>query len=95
MSGPEAKIERAVVDQAEKHGWIARKVRFDGVNGSPDRWFGKIGEKRHLIIEFKQPGEVPTRQQFKRMNELRQDFGFTVVWVDSYAWACAELGIPE
>ena len=83
------------MDQAKLHGWLSRKVVFHGVNGSPDRWFGKIGQKRHLIIEFKIPGETPTVQQLKRHKELREDFGFTVVWVDSYEWACAELEIPE
>lgn len=81
--GPEAKIERTICDEAEAAGWKAWKLTFPAVNGAPDRIFGR--ERRAVLIEFKAPGEEPTRQQLKRHKELRDYFGFEVYWCDSMA----------
>ena len=88
----ELKVESDTVKQAIKHGWKVRKLMFVGVRGAPDRLFGKEGES--VLIEFKRDGEVPGLQQLRRHVELRDVFGFNVHWTDSYAEACAILGIP-
>lgn len=81
MPGPEATIERAIYKEAKADGWTVYKLKFLDTNGAPDRLFGKGG--RAVLIEFKAPGEEPTRQQAKRHRELRDDFGFEVHWVDN------------
>lgn len=81
MIGPEARVERTVCREAEDDGWLVRKVSFPGVNGAPDRVFGKDG--RALFIEFKRAGRLPTKQQYRRHAELRVVFGFTVYHCDS------------
>lgn len=88
----EIKAETDTVKQAVRHGYKVRKVAFIGVRGAPDRMFGRHG--RATLIEFKREGEVPSAQQLRRHQELRDDFGFRVEWTDSYAEACRMLGIP-
>lgn len=88
----EIKAETDTVKQAVKHGWKTRKLMFIGVRGAPDRLFGRDG--RSVLIEFKRDGETPSLQQLRRHDELRRDFGFVVVWTDSYEEACAILEIP-
>lgn len=93
MAGPEAEIERTVCKEAERAGWLVRKLRFVGTNGAPDRIFGK--GRRCVVIEFKAPGESPTRQQAKRHVELREDFGWDVYWTDNANQARRMLGLRE
>lgn len=80
--GPEARIERTICDEAKADGWVVRKLRFLDANGAPDRLFGKA--RRTVVIEFKAPGEEPTRQQLKRHAELRDEFGWEVYWCDDF-----------
>lgn len=89
----ELKVETDTVKQAVRFGYKVRKLMFIGVRGAPDRLFGRGGHS--TLIEFKRDGEVPTPQQMRRHEELRQDFGFRVEWTDSYAEACEILGIPS
>lgn len=81
MAGPEAEIERTIRKEAKADGWKVRKLAFLDANGAPDRIFGK--NKRAVLIEFKAPGEEPTRQQLARRDELRDYFGFEVYWTDN------------
>ena len=81
MPGPEAEIERTIRKEAIADGWKVRKLAFLDANGAPDRAFGK--NRRAVIIEFKAPGETPTKQQARRHEELRDYFGFEVHWVDN------------
>ena len=92
MPGAELVLETSVVTHARRFGWKSFKFGFLGVRGGPDRIFGK--SRRCVLIEFKQPGEVPTRQQEIRHAELRDVFGFEVCWTDSFAGACAILSLP-
>lgn len=91
MSELETVDEQRTVKRAKLLGWKVYKVSFLGVNGAPDRLFGKGG--RGVWIEFKRLGEEPTEQQYRRQDELRVDFGYEVYWTDNYADACAFLGI--
>jgi len=77
----EAEIEQAICSEAEDAGWLQRKLMFIGTRGANDRIFGKAG--RAVLIEFKRPGETPSRQQAKRHRELREDFGLEVHWCDN------------
>lgn len=85
--------EEATVEQAKKHGYRVFKFAFLGVRAAPDRVYGRNGDA--VFIEHKRNGKEPTLQQLKRHDEMRRDFGFRVEWTDSYAGACAILGIPE
>jgi hypothetical protein len=93
MPGPEATIERTICNEARDDGWKVRKVTFLDVRGCPDRFFGKGG--RGVIIEFKRGGKEPTRQQWKRIYELRDDFGWEAYYVDNLADARRLLGLPD
>lgn len=88
----EIEDETRAVKQAVKHGYKVRKLAFVGVRGAPDRLFGRRG--RAVLIEFKRIGEVPSVQQLRRHQELREDFGFSVHWTDDYFEACRILEIP-
>lgn len=88
----EIKAETDTVKQAVRHGYKVRKLMFIGVRGAPDRLFGR--GRKSILIEFKREGEVPSLQQMRRHEELREVFGFTVHWTDSYTEACEILGIP-
>lgn len=88
----EIEDETKTVKQAIKHGYKVRKLMFIGVRGAPDRLFGR--DSKAILIEFKRPDEVPSRQQLIRHEELRSYFGFEVHWTDNYAEACEILGIP-
>lgn len=93
MAGPEATIERTICREAEKHGWLVRKLTFLGVRGAPDRIFGRGGKT--IVMEFKRLGAVPTQQQLKRHRELTHDFGWVVYVCDNLADARWLLGLPE
>ena len=89
---PEEKIETQVCDEAKAAGWIHRKLAFVGVRGAADRLFGK--DRRTVVIEFKAPGEHPTRQQMKRHKELRDAFGWEVYVCSDVPYGRSILGLP-
>lgn len=68
-------------------------MSFISIRGAPDRVFGRGG--RAVFIEFKAPGEEPTRQQWKRQEELAVHFGFEVYWVDNIDDARELLDLTE
>jgi hypothetical protein len=90
---PEERIEKATCKEAIRAGWRTFKLSFIGTRGAPDRIFGRGG--RTVLIEFKAPGEEPTRQQSKRHRELVDDFGFEVYWADNLDDARLILDLVE
>ncbi|MBI1620091.1 VRR-NUC domain-containing protein [Aquamicrobium sp. cd-1] len=65
-------VEKPVVRYALARGWkLGWKLRIDGRNGSPDRWFLRNGV--WLVIEFKRPGGKLRPQQVLRIKELREN----------------------
>lgn len=76
----EVKIENAAVQWAKLNGWWVAKFTSPGKRAVPDRLFIKDG--RHVFIEFKKVGEVPTEQQEKRHRDMRKH-GAEVHWADS------------
>lgn len=86
----EGQIERSVCLEAEKNGWIARKVMWSGRRGAPDRIFIKDG--RLVLIEFKRPGGVMSGQQEKEFNRIKAAYPETY-WTDSVDEGLEILGI--
>lgn len=65
-------VEAPVIRYAKSKGWkLGWKLRIDGRNGSPDRWFLRNGV--WLVIEFKRPGGKLRVQQELRIEELREN----------------------
>lgn len=64
----ESPIEKYVVERAKADGWFARKMRWIGVDGAPDRFFAKAG--RIVLIEFKTPGGKARKRQKEEHDEL-------------------------
>ena len=77
---------------AERHGWVSRKVAWQGRRGAMDRAF--FGRGRCVFIEFKAPGEVPEGQQKREIARLAALYSDIHV-VDSIAEACRILGLPH
>lgn len=67
--GIEARLEELTCDRAKARGYKHRKMGWIGRRGAPDHFFGKPG--RAFLVEFKEPGEEPTEQQWKEINFLR------------------------
>lgn len=76
----EVALEEKGWNYAESRGWFQCKFVSPSKNGMPDRFHMRAG--RVVFIEWKKPGEVPTTQQAKRHNELR-DQGAEVYWFDN------------
>lgn len=74
----EKSIEREGCNLAVKRGWIEYKVTSSTANGFPDRFYARDGVI--LLVEWKRPGEEPTKQQTIRHRELREH-GVIVHWV--------------
>ncbi len=79
MSRIESSHEKAGTEYAKAAGWTVYKVRF-GVRAAPDRLFAKEGHGGYFV-EWKKPGEEPTKQQQHRHKEMRKA-GLRVVWFD-------------
>lgn len=76
----EAQIEKAVCDYARKRGAIVMKLSGMNQKGQPDRMF--LHDGRVVFVEFKKPGNEPTRLQWKWLKELQAQ-GFTAFWTDN------------
>jgi len=64
----EADVEDAVVEWAENHDWLVRKMRFIGRRGCPDRYFYGYG---HIVmIEFKRPNGTRSAGQVREHRRL-------------------------
>lgn len=77
----ESKVEKQAREYAEATGWWVAKFVSPGKKAVPDRLFIKRGIV--VFIEFKRPGEEPTRQQYLRMKEMKKH-GAIVRWFDSF-----------
>lgn len=89
MRHSEIAIEEAVVEHAERAGWLVRKCVYAGRKGSPDRWFFKDGKL--VLVEFKRRGEAPNPQQDREHGRLRAA-GFPVHVIDSIEAGYALFG---
>jgi hypothetical protein len=78
--GPEAKIEKAVVDYARGKGCYVRKFKSPGQRAAPDRIF-ITPEGVVFFIEFKAEGEEPTALQYREMDLIEKNHVFAE-WVD-------------
>lgn len=87
----EASIEDAAVRRAEAAGFYVRKVAWLGRRSAPDRLFASE-ERGTVWIEFKKPGEEPTKAQYREHERMRTA-GMEVHWTDSVVGACRILGI--
>lgn len=76
----ESKIEREASQYAESRGWTQIKIMKASKRGFPDRMYARKGVI--VFVEFKKPGEVETKQQARRHDELRSE-GFTVYVIDN------------
>lgn len=74
-----AGVQKPTVAHAKRKGWLAWKMKIEGLNGCPDYWFFKDG--RVVIVEFKKPQKDPTVQQLRRHDDLRRA-GFEVHVID-------------
>ncbi len=84
----ESPIEKRLVEDAGAEGWKSIKMAKTECRGRPDRLFYRKSVTK--FIEVKAPGKFPTRQQFKRMEELRIE-GFDADWCDSVEGGLAIL----
>lgn len=66
----EIEIERPASDYAELRGWFEVKIMQASKRGFPDRYYVRDG--RTVLVEYKAPGEAPSRQQVRRHHELRE-----------------------
>lgn len=76
----ESEVEKPACKLFESRGWIRIKIALAQKKGWPDNFFGRRG--RAIFVEFKRPGEEPTKQQRKRHKELREH-GFSVFLIDN------------
>jgi hypothetical protein len=93
MSVLEKDIEGKASDYSETIGYIPLKVRVTGQRGWPDHVFvNRHGH--HVWIEFKKPGETPTKLQYHRLDQLRKQ-GAEAHWADNYARAKSLLTMSQ
>jgi hypothetical protein len=88
--GLEKKLEKRCTDIAKANGWYTRKWASPSSRGVPDRIF--IKEGKVIFIEFKAPGNRPTKLQEHEMG-LIFDHGGIVGWVDDVEHFKRYLGI--
>jgi hypothetical protein len=77
----ESSIERRVKQWADEHGILNAKLTPMGQRAFPDRMFFVDGGAP-LIIEFKRPGEEPTKLQLYIIKQLKKR-GYDVRWTDN------------
>lgn len=83
MSRPEVLIEEEACREALRRLNINnRKLGPTGQNGWPDRMF--MVPRCPAFVEFKRPGEKPTKLQEWRLQELRE-LGYAAEWFDNSA----------
>jgi hypothetical protein len=78
--GIEKKLEKRCTDVAKAHGWWSRKFSSPSNRGVPDRLYLK--DKVVWFIEFKAPGNTPTKLQAHEINLIKQQGG-NVCWIDN------------
>lgn len=86
----ERDIESKVCELAKRAGWLVYKFVSPSQRGVPDRIF--IRQGRIVFIEFKAPGAMPTKLQWRMIERLRgQDCEVHVC--DSVESGCDALSI--
>ena len=81
---PEGKLkDECREDHAKPNDLIFWNIEGKSLNGVPDTLAGKMSGGA-ILIEFKQPGEKPSAQQYLRIWELR-NAGQEAWWADSVA----------
>lgn len=78
--GIEKKLEKRCCDIAKANGFWTRKFSSPSNRGVPDRIFLKDGEV--FFIEFKAPGNTPTKLQEHEIDQITSHGGFAQ-WCDS------------
>jgi hypothetical protein len=87
MTGPEATIEQHVNERVENElGLLNSKL---GKDGMPDRCYW-MPQGKPILIEYKAPGEQPTKRQWYWINFLR-GLSYDVQWFDDADRAFAYL----
>jgi hypothetical protein len=76
----EKKLERRCCDVAKANGWYTRKFSSPSNRGVPDRIFVK--DKIVWFVEFKAPGNTPTKLQIHELKELC-NHGANACWIDN------------
>lgn len=89
--GLEKKLEKRCTDVAKANGWWSRKFSSPANRGVPDRIFIKDGNV--VFIEFKAPGNVPTKLQRHEL-ELIIEYGGKAKWCDTVEGFKMALAIP-
>ena len=87
----ESTVEGDVVNHGEATDWVQYKLKSANNRGLPDRMFLKGGVI--LFIEFKSPGEPPTKLQ-KLIHGALCFAGFPVHVIDNIAQGKNLLNIP-
>lgn len=77
----ERDIENHLIDLAEKHNCLLRKMRWVGRNGAPDRMLIKP-EGEVIFVELKAPGKSPAPLQERELHRLAA-YGQRVEIIDS------------
>lgn len=78
--GNEKKLERRCSDLAKTHGWWTRKFSSPSNRGVPDRIFIRSGAV--VFVEFKAPGNVPTKLQEHEIDQIKAAGG-NAIWIDN------------
>jgi hypothetical protein len=76
----ESLIEQNVCAAARKNGWLVHPKAAAGTRGWPDRTFTR--SDRLIFVEFKAPGQKPTRLQ-SHMHQKLKTQGYEVHVIDS------------
>lgn len=78
--GAEKKLEKRCTDVSKANGWYTTKLSSPSHRGVPDRIF--IREGNVVFVEFKAPGNHPTKLQAHTIDQM-QDHGALVYVVDT------------
>ena len=82
----ESLIVEAVVEFAERLGWLCRKMIYAGRKGCPDYHFYKNGVL--IMVEFKATGKDRDGLQVREARKLAEH-GFKVHVIDDIATGCS------
>lgn len=72
-------VEDAVIEEAEKEGWLVRKMTYAGRHGCRDRDFYGFGEI--VMVEFKRPNGKPRIHQERERKRMAEK-GLTIHVID-------------
>lgn len=87
----ESYIQKKVVLHGDRTGWVSLKITSFSKTGWPDYIFLK--KQRVLFIEFKRPGQAPTKKQ-EFIHKVLRSLGFDVFVVSDIDYGKALLDRP-